>query len=184
METQTPDWLTVTALEQSPAQTIGEPIARTRAELALMEQHHQAAFEPILDRITLGHSLKDILDDRPHDSYPIHKGALIRWIRSDPDRLQRYRDAQEIGTELIEDEMIEISDGKNMLEDVARSKLRIDTRKDVLGFRNRKRYGKDAPVATPFAQGAITINIGQVEVPVRSAQTSQSAPTISEVIDV
>lgn len=105
----------------------------------------------------------------------------MRWIRADPERLARFREAQEIGTELIEDEMIAIADAENSLEDVARSKLRIDTRKDVLGFRNRKRYSKDVIPSNPFS-GGITINIGDVLVPDRT--NPSSLPNVDQVIDV
>lgn len=188
METQTPEWLTsIATIEQSPAfdtapapTTFGEPIAKTRADIALMEQRHLAAFEPILDRVALGHSIKDILADRPEGA-ELHQGALIRWIKKDPERLQRFRDAQEIGAEVVEDEMIAISDGNQSLEDVARSTLRVKTRQWVLEVRNRKRYAKDAAPSNPFASGGITINIGAVQPPDRNLPL---ADTIDGVIDV
>ena len=187
MHMETPDWLTITAHEQSPAPQAlngytAEPLPATRADVALMELTHQAAFEPILDRVALGHALKDILADRP-DSAVIHQGALIRWIRKDPERLARFREAQEIGAEVVEDEMVSIADAQHSLEDVARSTLRVKTRQWVLEVRNRKRYAKDATPSNPFAGGGgITINIGAVDVP--HQRQLPPTPMADEVIDV
>jgi hypothetical protein len=42
---------------------------------------------------------------------------------------------------MVASEMLEIADASDSLEDVARSTLRINTRKWLLGVWNRKRFG-------------------------------------------
>ena len=44
-------------------------------------------------------------------------------------------------TEFMAGEIIEIADADDTLEDVNRSKLKIDTRKWLMGAHNKKKYG-------------------------------------------
>lgn len=115
----------------------GRSITQIRRDLK--EKQFEIFFETVLDKLEEGALLTDILkdDQRNYD----YKGFL-RWIMKDAQRKSRYYEAQEIGTEIIVDEAIEIADGADGMEDVQRSKLRIDTRIWAVKSRNRKRFGE------------------------------------------
>lgn len=107
----------------------------------LQEKQFEIFFETILDKISRGINLKEILRDDQRD---FDYTQLLRWIHKDPMRKSRYYEAQEIGSEMIAAEILEIADGVNdsgVPEDVQRSKLRIDSRQFLIKTWNRKRYG-------------------------------------------
>ena len=107
----------------------------------LQEKQFEIFFETILDKISRGINLKEILRDDQRD---FDYTQLLRWIHRDPQRKSRYYEAQEIGSEMIAAEILEIADGVNdsgVPEDVQRSKLRIDSRQFLIKTWNRKRYG-------------------------------------------
>ena len=122
-----PNWLSA-----PPAQT-----TPTAPKKELLEKQFEIFFETILDKISRGINLKEILRDDQRD---FDYTQLLRWIHKDPMRKSRYYEAQEIGSEMIAAEILEIADGDG-LEDVQRSKLRIDSRQFLIKTWNRKRYG-------------------------------------------
>ena len=104
----------------------------------LRETQFSVFFETVLDKLSRGINLKEILRDDQRDfDYP----QLLRWIHKDPQRKSRYYEAQEIGSEMIAAEILEIADAVDSVEDVQRSKLRIDSRQFLIKTWNRKRYG-------------------------------------------
>ena len=103
----------------------------------LRETQFSVFFETVLDKLSRGINLKEILRDDQRD---FDYTQLLRWIHKDPQRKSRYYEAQEIGSEMIAAEILEIADGDG-LEDVQRSKLRIDSRQFLIKTWNRKRYG-------------------------------------------
>ena len=116
-----------------------QPPATSKKEL--QETQFNVFFETILDKISRGINLKEILRDDQRD---FDYTQLLRWIHKDPMRKSRYYEAQEIGSEMIAAEILEIADGVNdsgVPEDVQRSKLRIDSRQFLIKTWNRKRYG-------------------------------------------
>lgn len=126
-----PNWLSA-----PPAPTTSvEPSQTPKKEL--LEKQFEIFFETILDKISRGINLKEILRDDQRD---FDYTQLLRWIHRDPQRKSRYYEAQEIGSEMIAAEILEIADGDG-LEDVQRSKLRIDSRQFLIKTWNRKRYG-------------------------------------------
>ena len=126
-----PNWLSA-----PPASTTSvEPSQTPKKEL--LEKQFEIFFETILDKISRGINLKEILRDDQRD---FDYTQLLRWIHRDPMRKSRYYEAQEIGSEMIAAEILEIADGDG-LEDVQRSKLRIDSRQFLIKTWNRKRYG-------------------------------------------
>ena len=104
----------------------------------LQEKQFEIFFETILDKISRGINLKEILRDDQRD---FDYTQLLRWIHKDPMRKSRYYEAQEIGSEMIAAEILEIADAVDNMEDVQRSKLRIDSRQFLIKTWNRKRYG-------------------------------------------
>lgn len=142
-------------LVEQPTQPTREEITRTleeanRANRALMLQSFEIAFESILEHISNGQPLEQFVREY-HTKLPV--ASLRAWIYRDPKRKNAYLVAKAIGAEAIEDELIRISDGVKAdgsasLDDVARSKLRIDTRFRLLQVWNRKRYGDVKQVNT------------------------------------
>ena len=124
MTMELPSWMT-------PA-----PSVAPKKELA--EKQFEIFFETVLNKIAQGINLKEILRDDQRD---FDYTQLLRWIHKDPQRKSRYYEAQEIGSEMIAAEILEIADGQDGLEDVQRSKLRIDSRQFLIKTWNRKRYG-------------------------------------------
>ena len=124
-----PNWLSAPPVPTEPSQT---------SKKELLEKQFEIFFETILDKISRGINLKEILRDDQRD---FDYTQLLRWIHKDPMRKSRYYEAQEIGSEMIAAEILEIADAVDNMEDVQRSKLRIDSRQFLIKTWNRKRYG-------------------------------------------
>ncbi|KKN25256.1 hypothetical protein LCGC14_0886580 [marine sediment metagenome] len=125
-----PDWLN----SEKP-----RVVSRAIAVRELKEVERQAMFEHFLEKIEIGIPLRGILRE---DFRDIDYQGLLRWIHKDSERQRRFYEAQSIGAEIISAEIIEIADASDSLEDVQRSRLRIDTRWKLLGVWNRKRFGE------------------------------------------
>ena len=115
------------------------------------ETQYQNMFPIVLDEIAAGRTLTNIVKDDIRD---IEHGMFLRWIKSDPERHAKYKEAKELRTEHWAGEILTISDAEDSVEDVNRSKLRIDTRKWLMGADNRKQYGD---VKTIDVGGSISI---------------------------
>ena len=160
METPTPDWLTPTVVdEQSPIIDYRSTIR----DIALNDTIYESLFERTLERMSLGHPIKDVVDDDPRE---IDLARFTRWMMKDKERKTRMHEAQEIGAEILMGQVIPIADGTdNPMEDVKRSELRVGARFKIAASWSPKRYGKDSGMITSGGGGPITINIGQVESP-------------------
>ena len=86
-----------------------------------------------------GRTLKNVLSS---DVRAVEYEAFFRWIKRDPQRFERYKEAKELRTEWWAGRIIEIAEADDTVEDVARSKLKIDTYKWLMGADNRKTYGE------------------------------------------
>lgn len=125
-----PDWLMAE-----------QPVAkRSTAEvLRLTNQIYENFFETFLEKIAEGNMLSDIVKE---DNRGINRGKFLAWIMRDPERKQRYFEAQEIQTEELVEQALKIADAvDNPLEDVQRSQLRVKMRLDLAKARYRDRYG-------------------------------------------
>lgn len=105
---------------------------------------YDSFFEKLLEKLATGMPLTAVLRD---DCRNIDKSHFLSWVMKDHIRKNRYYEALEIGSEITISEMLEIADGKDSEgqpspEDIARSSLRINTRKYVIGVQNRKRFGE------------------------------------------
>jgi hypothetical protein len=121
-----PDWL-------DPA-----PLKPSKEGKALILVQYEQVFMRAIDSIAHGMSLSQVLRDDHRD---IDYNDFYRWIKKDPHRKQLFDEAQELRTEFMAGEIIEIADADDSLEDVNRSKLKIDTRKWLMGAHNKKKYG-------------------------------------------
>lgn len=105
----------------------------------------------ILDRLAEGESLRAICRS---EGMPT-EGAVRKWVREDPEGFgTQYARAREVGYELLADELLEISDDgandsykdedgneRTNYDVIARSRLRVDTRKWLLSKMLPKVYG-------------------------------------------
>jgi hypothetical protein len=96
-------------------------------------------FINVLEEMSSGKTLTQVLNE---DFRGFKAGAFLKWIKRDPDRHALYKEAKELRTEHWAGEVIEIADADDSMEDVQRSRLRIDTRKWLMGSDNRKVYGE------------------------------------------
>lgn len=125
-----PDWLQ--QIEQPPTPVNRKPVR-------VLQRHiFEIAFESVLERIYSGMTLAAALRE---DHREIPQGAFTQWINSDPERSRRYKEAKEIRTEAWAGQMIEYAQGLDGVEDVNRSKLKVDVLKYLMGADNRKVYG-------------------------------------------
>lgn len=132
-----PDWLTP---DFDPA-VDSRPESDERK--ALRHRQYASVFETVLERVAMGMTVKQALDLDRRDTDFSH---FLRWVMTDRERKSRFYEAQEIGTEWLADETIEIADANESIEDVARSTLRINTRMKLIAARNSKRYGEKRQV--------------------------------------
>lgn len=149
-----PHWLAPTAQHIDPAvehpvvppivpTALLDPQERRRLSRELLDATFEAMFERVLTEITRGRTLKSIVAEDLRD---IDYDAFWRWIKRDSRRMERYKEAKELRTEWWAGRIIEIAEADDALEDVARSKLKIDTYKWLMGADNRKTYGESKQI--------------------------------------
>lgn len=145
-----PPWLTH---DVTPAKPIDDPLptlppipswmlpATPVAELKLHNELRmfENCLDGLLAHVAAGNPLSAAVERDPRG---IDYVRLLAWINRDEGRKARYREAQELGAEVVADQMLAIADAADTIEDVQRSTLRINTRKWLLGVWNRKRYGE------------------------------------------
>jgi acyl carrier protein phosphodiesterase len=151
-----------------------DPQERRRLSKELLDATFDSMFERVLTEITRGRTLKSIVAE---DLRNIDYEAFWRWIKRDPRRMERYKEAKELRTEWWAGRIVEIAEADDALEDVARSKLKIDTYKWLMGADNRKTYGesKQIEVSTSIS---ITAALEQARSRVAAL------PVVEEISDV
>lgn len=130
-----PNWLSV----PDP-----KPPRPSKAARELLHLEYEQIFENLIEQIYRGRSLQSLIED---DHRTISYEDFLRWIKRDSQRHERFKEAQEMRTEFLAGEILEIADGVGAIEasapdTVNRDKLRIDTRKWLMGAHNKKRYGE------------------------------------------
>jgi hypothetical protein len=138
---ENPDWLTGAPSQLLPTQSPISPVSpveHRRVTKELLDATFSAMFERVLSEMTQGRTLKSIVSE---DLRSIEYDAFWRWIKRDPQRYERYKEAKELRTEWWAGRIIEIAEAEDAAEDVQRSKLKIDTYKWLMGADNRKQYG-------------------------------------------
>lgn len=103
---------------------------------------YEAMFPALLDGISMGRPLKKCLGEDIRDC---DKAAFLRWVFSDSSRKARYYEAQEIAAEMLSSDILQIADGESQTEggfeeDTQRSKVKIETRRYLMGIYNKKRF--------------------------------------------
>ena len=138
-EDQLPNWLSC------PDPTPPRPSKSARE---LLHLEYEQIFETLIEQIYRGRSLQSLIED---DHRTISYEDFLRWIKRDSQRHERFKEAQEMRTEFLAGEILEIADGVGAIEasapdTVNRDKLRIDTRKWLMGAHNKKRYGESKQI--------------------------------------
>jgi hypothetical protein len=105
----------------------------------LVQTQFESMFIRVLEEMSSGRTLNQILTS---DFRGFKSGAFLRWVKRDPERHSLYKEAKELRTEHWAGEIIEIADAEDAVEDVNRSRVRIDSRKWLMAADNRKVYGE------------------------------------------
>jgi hypothetical protein len=121
-----------------------KPPKLSAASRELLHVEYEQIFERIVEDIYRGRSLQSLIED---DHRAISYEDFLRWVKRDATRHERFKEAQEMRTEFLAGEILEIADGVEAVDPhsndtVNRDKLRIDTRKWLMGAHNKKRYGE------------------------------------------
>jgi len=121
-----------------------KPPRPTKSAKELLHLEYEQIFERVVEDIYRGRSLQSLIED---DHRVVSYEDFLRWIKRDPQRHERFKEAQEMRTEFIAGEILEIADGVGAIDPqsndtVNRDKLRIDTRKWIMSAHNKKRYGE------------------------------------------
>jgi hypothetical protein len=139
-ENQLPNWLSV----PDPASSPSTPSVPSKVARELLHLQYENMFENFIEQVYRGRSLKSLVEN---DHRVVSYEDFLRWVKREPARHERFKEAQEMRTEFIAGEIIEIADGIESVDPasndtVNRDKLRIDTRKWLMSAHNRKRYGE------------------------------------------
>jgi len=149
-----PDWLAPAYAPDLTPVDHDQLVEQGRQDRKHLQLHQfEITFERVIEHIAAGNPLSAALEAMPYD---LDYGKYLQWILKDEGRKSSYYGAQEMGAEIIADQMIKISDADDSLEDVARSTLRINTRKWLLGVWNRKRFGEVKQI-----EQNVTIDLGE-----------------------
>jgi hypothetical protein len=149
-----PDWLSTDTPDPDPdptPDTTTIPATQSKTQKELLHLQYESFFMRVIELIPQGKTLKSIIEQ---DMREFEYGSFLRWINKDPHRKALYSDAKELRTETWAGEIIEIADALDSVEDVNRSKLRIDSRKWLMGADFRKQYGASTQIEIG---GAISI---------------------------
>jgi hypothetical protein len=171
-----PDWLSPRAEPVAsvvPTHLL-DPQERKRLTRELLDATFTAMFERVLTEITRGRTLKSIVDEDMRD---IDYTAFWQWIKRDSRRTERYKEAKELRTEWWAGRIIEIAEADDTAEDVARSKIKIDTYKWLMGADNRRTYGE-----TKQIELSTSISITAALEQARSRVAA--LPGVEDIIDV
>jgi len=168
-ETPLPSWLSC----PDP-----KPPRPTQAAKTLLHVEYEQIFERVIEDVYRGRSLQSLIED---DHRVVSYEDFLRWVKRDPNRHERFKEAQEMRTEFLAGEILEIADGVESVDPtsndtVNRDKLRIDTRKWLMGAHNRKRYGESKQIELG----------GQISVlgALAAAQRTVIDGLVTEVVDV
>ena len=130
--TDIPDWLIVE-----------QPVATSKEVRELVDLQYSILFERALPQLAANITLADIC--REYHT-PTDPNKFRAWILRDDTRTSRYYEALSIAADVMEEEIIRISDAVDTMEDVQRSTLRINTRKFIMAVRNKRHYGETKQV--------------------------------------
>lgn len=141
--------------------------------MAYPHKYNRALAERLCERLRKGGTLRKCCED---EGMP-EPCTVLRWVNEDVDGFaQRYLEAREIGYMLLADEIIDIADTQELGEEtttnekdgttvktgdmIQHRKLRVDTRKWLLGKVLPKIYGPKLPPLPETKDGNTIIITG------------------------
>ena len=135
-----PGWLSACPDVDEVRTPVGK-LSKEKRELLFTQ--YEMVLPRILDMLSGGYTLKKAFKELPIE---IDHGGFIGWLKRDSKRWELYRNAKELRTEAWADDIIrhaegEDEDGNPTMDDVARSRLKVDTYWKLMGANNRKDYG-------------------------------------------
>ena len=130
-----PSWLTTTP-------PLSPPDYKAILRESLLVQY-ETLFIRLVDGVASGLTNSTAIGN---DLTPIEKGAFMRWVKRDPQRESVLKEAEEERTRVWAGEIISIADADDSVEDVNRSKLRIDSRKWLMAADHRRKYGESKTI--------------------------------------
>ena len=147
---------------------------KNQANMALMMQTFEILFEHLLVRAVHGDSLRRVV--REYHT-PVDEGRFRLWVYKDKTRKDLYTKYRLIGLKAIEDEMVDIADGKNVdgsdsLDDVPRSQTKLTTRQFILKVNDRKFYGdsKHVDVTTTTTVDTSKLSLSELKMRLLKAE--------------
>lgn len=132
-----PSWLsadTVTSSQPDPDKRKRSPETRE-----MLHSQYEYVFMRVISEMARGQPLHQILEQ---EGRTLDYNDFYRWMKKDSQRQALFQEAQELRSEFHAGEILQIADGADSLEDVQRSRLRIETRRWLMGAHNKKRYGE------------------------------------------
>lgn len=103
-----------------------------------------AALDRVIEGVYLGGHIRElIMKDNKIASFE----KFFTWLRNNDDMWARYMEAKRHRAELLSEDILNISEGKDCDDPtasgaVARDKLRIETRLKIMAFDDRPRFGE------------------------------------------
>ncbi len=144
---------------------------------------YPGVFETMLNRVRSGVPIRTALAEDPRR---INIGDFMEWVMRNPERKGRYYEAQEIAAEVVSTELIPIADGQDSMEDVARSALRVSTRRDLMKVWGRKRFGdpKHTEIGTVKTLSEMTFDELVQKIAALDARRAELPPAPESVVAV
>ncbi len=152
-----PDWLRPTD-DQISEQDMKFP--RTKDHKEIQRITFESIFERVIESLEAGRPASQTIKEDPRG---VDVGRFMAWVRRDAQRFDRFQEAKKNGMLILEDRLMETVDDTESMEDVQRTKLRVDTIKFVLQSWDR-RY-KSNEKAESNNGGPINITITGVTSP-------------------
>lgn len=185
MTTELPSWLELTQTTSASPESLPTPAGTTSPSTSISpykELQFENLFEGALDRLSMGHQLTDICDDDPRGVNPVE---LLKWIKKDKERYNRFKESQELAAEFLVYGAIKAANGNDSMNDVNRDKLIVDTSLRIAAAWSPRKYGKDQGLPGGNAGGGgITINIGEVVSPYAKPVETVNTPSSPITVDV
>lgn len=136
--------------------------------MAYTEEQKEIILDLVFTAISNGSSLRSICANSPLEDFP-HRDTINEWIKSDEKYSDQYARAMEKRQEAMFEEILDIADNTNipgvselMIDDnmvsIQRDKLKIETRKWILGRMNPKKYG-DRAIIEGDKENPLQLNI-------------------------
>lgn len=111
----------------------------SREVTCLRDHQFSIIFDSVMSKLASGKDIQEIMKE---DFRQFDYSEFLIWVDKDPEMKTKYEYAEKIRAEIVFSQIIRIADGEDEMSDVARDKLRIDSRKYTLGVWNKKRFAE------------------------------------------